>query len=697
MIRKIYLLLGMLGLIFTACSTVAEPELPTQISVPTATETPLPTVTPFPTDEPLPAAEDIIIPRTDADTPAQQAYLRVINASTQLGSIDFYVEYLAVATNLDYGRYTERGGIVAGTYNLRILRSGSLPSDPTLFEQEITIVGGQSIIFLIAGTPEAINLTTILESNDPLPRETSRTMMINAVSDSTNMVMLVNDVPQTAVTPYLQISEVTQIESGNTDFVFQDNGNEIATARFDIRERQNYTLVIFGEIARPETINAVALTSQAPGLTSISIVNGSPSVGIVDVYFSGILIESDAFFGEISVPQEILSGTYDISVYPTDTNPDEVEPIAGTQFIANPDEDVVLVIVGEPNSLRFVVYRNDPTPTFDDQARITFINALETLPSITLNTTRDFSLRLNYAAVSDTFIFETIPISFAWIRQVQDGQDVSFEEYSNFVPVAGTNYLYIFAGRGVEDPILLTFDVGTIGIPASVDVPPTVAPSRPTRIRVVNVWEGRQFEVRIDTNIIAEAIEYSKATNPLIMAPGPHTVSIYEPRFGDETIPEEFVWEVSQQFDVARDYTIVIYNGEQDLMMVLDDTDILVGSASAAMRLVVLDANQDSLFGLGFSQPTTEISQPDASEGYRRSLSVGVQQIIRNTPFLSASQAQRLPIGLHNIRIIDNETTSVAYTHIEYNIEGGVLYDVFLTENSETRETKSVIIPYPSP
>lgn len=680
-----------------------EPEvIPTQVNLPTAEPTLLQTDTPEPTDIPPPTPTALFIPDTVADDPDEQAYMRVINATAELGIVDVYVEALAIATNLSYGVYSDREDIASGRYKVTILPSGAFLSEPPLYEETLNIFGGESLIFVITGTLENITFTRLNESNEPLPNDTSRLMMVNALNGANNLTMLVDDLPQTSITPYLRISEVTTNPSQRVTLKFQNFEDILLEQLFDLRERQNYTMAIVGDINQPDDIRLLVLQSDAPGTTQISIINAAPSIGLVDIYFGDQLMVTGASYAENTVPETILSGVYEVRVFAQDANPEEVQPLTGTQFIANPDELMGLILIGEPNSLRFATYRSDPQPTYDNQARITFLNSLESVPSVSLQSTDErLDQRLTFGRTSNNFVIPVdTSISFTWIQQLRDSQDIALEDYSNFRPQPGINYLYIFAGRGYDTPILLTFEVGTLGF-ETVDIGDELEPTQPpittdpTRIRLLNLWEGRQLNVRVDGTMVAEGIEYSSVTNPLVINSGEHVVL-----FSDADGDFELI-ETTDTFEEGRNYVVVVYNNLYDPtieaeIIRFDDTEGFISSSTSGIRLVVLEALLDSQFGIGYSQPTSQLTQPDAEEDFRRSLTSGIEQVIRDIPEGNISDVERVPTGTFNIRIIDNREVALAYTHTEVTLEAGTIYTVFLWENPNTRQTTTVIVPYSS-
>lgn len=702
MTKRILSIFLLMVMIFVGCSSLNPDDgIPTQISVPTSEPTSPPTQTAAPTLEPLPQPTDLIIPQTDAVNPNDQAYLRTIHASPDLGFVDVYIEALAIGTNVGYGRFTEREGIVAGRYKLRILPTASFVTDITLYEEEITIFGGQSLIFVISGTAEDITVTTLNEPNEPLQNDTSRLLMINGLEGADNLVMLVDGTPQTSITPYLSISETTEHPAKTTEFTFQNGGSAVFDTKLDLRERRNYIFLMLGNLSRPDTLRFFAVTSDSPGITMVSFINAAPSLDSLDIYLGEQPLVRGASYSDMSEPQQFLSGTYDISIYPYEGNPDEIDPLTGTQLIANPGEQIIVILVGEPSNYRFITYRNNLQPTYTNRARITFVNAMESVSNILLRSS-DFRLEhtLGYGRLSETYDIDADQnLSFTWINQLDDSQDLVLEDINNFTPIAGQNYLYIFAGRGYDAPIIHASEVGTLDFAFEEVTPATPAPtSRPTKVRFVNIWDNRQFVVRLDGTIVAEGVEFGKATNPLIIESGEHTVAFHEPETDIKIL------EVVSDFEIAKLYSIIAYrnintdeNSPPDTQgdtLIIDDTKTTVSSISGGLRLTVLEAEAESRFGIGYSAPSPNISQPNAEEDYRRSLSIGIEQVIRNVTTNLASEIFSIPVGTFNLLIIDNEEVAISYIHPEYSIEPRILYNVFLREVSETGQTNTVIVPY---
>lgn len=683
---KISLIL-LISLLLAACGGTSDQELPTQIVVPTSTETPTPEISPTPTLTPLPTVE-FIIPDRIAREITDQAYLRVVNASPNLGVLDLYIESLAIATNLDYKTYTEQSGIVAGTYKIRIVATGTLLSTVPLYEQSITIEGQTSLILLITGTPEIPSLTVLQENSEPLQGNASRVSLLNAVIGANGMVMLANNAPLTPTVAFSALSDAIEFNTGINEFSFLNAGTQVVSGAFDLRARENYTMLVIGDLARTDTLEVIAFSNRAPGLTTITLVNASPSSGEVDFYIGKRLLLNSTAFAESSVPETVLSGAYDISIYPSGSDISIVEPLAATQFLANPDESIILILAGEANSLRFITYRNDSKPTYDNSARITFVNALESAPRVDMQSNFDLGVTLIYGQVSETFDLDIRATSFLWVRRVQDGQDVAVESFNEFIPTAGIHYVYVFSGRGFERPILIQQDVGTLGFSEEEEVLPTIAPSRPTRIRILNVWKDQPITVRLDDTIIAENLNYTDSTAWIIIPADLHTLSI------DDVETNGTIESIETVFNIAIDYSILVYNGTTKFY-ILEENDTVTDNASGFVRVINLSPNEGSLFGMGYSQPNPNINQPGIADDYRLSLPVGVLQAARDTLPLAASLISRLPAGQHNIRVIDNDEAAIAYTFIEFTIEAGTLYDIIVQEELDGNQVDPVIIPFP--
>src|SRR5262245_14720086 len=84
--------------ILVAC---AQQPVPTAVPTPVPpTATSAPTATPTQTPIPEPTQN---IPRTVAENPLDQAYIRIIHAATGVDSVDVYMEDLRFAGNVSYG------------------------------------------------------------------------------------------------------------------------------------------------------------------------------------------------------------------------------------------------------------------------------------------------------------------------------------------------------------------------------------------------------------------------------------------------------------------------------------------------------------------------------------------------------------------------------------------------------------------
>ncbi len=172
------------GILAAACSTTPteEPTLPTRAVVPspTATLTPTPThtLTPTPRRTPEPT---VILPESIADNPADQVYLRVIHTAPDLETVDVYVERLSIATNLTFGMATGQAGIAVGDYTVRVVPTGNRFNESPLLETTLQLEGGQTRMLLLTGTPDALTLTSIPESTDPLRSGQARATFIHAV------------------------------------------------------------------------------------------------------------------------------------------------------------------------------------------------------------------------------------------------------------------------------------------------------------------------------------------------------------------------------------------------------------------------------------------------------------------------------------------------------------------------------------
>lgn len=457
-------IVSLLWLFVTACTTTSPPT-PT----PTITFTPEPTLTPTATFTPAPTTPPIIIPNTEAQNPADQAYLRVVNAAPNSTKLDVYIEMLAIGTNLAFKQFTGQVGIEAGEYIIRITQTGGQPLRSALLEQNITIRGGDQLILLVTEVETELTIATVPEETAPLAHDEQRVSFIHAVPRGADFVV---EEDSDVITPQLTFGQTSPgiiIEARNPNFVLTSGEQTLQQIYAELEARHNHTFILVGNSLAPETLEIINFNTQAAGISRVRAINASVDIGEVTFLLGGIRLDEGLNYTEASERLELNSGSYQIEVYPNEADRSIVEPLITGRVNATADQDVTLILIGEPERLRVISHLEDSTPVLVGDSRIYFMNSLPNVPEIILQT-NELELPLNYGEISQAYDVGSGLYSFSW--STRDTVDESGEtlEGTEYELRSGTRYLYIFAGRTTNLPLIYEDFIGSLD-PDNPDVP----------------------------------------------------------------------------------------------------------------------------------------------------------------------------------------------------------------------------------
>ncbi len=691
-LRRVLFILFVL-LVVAACDTPATPDPP-----PTPTETPTltPTITstPLPQPTPLPRAIDM----TRATDPSQQAYMRVIHAAPDVPTFNVFVDRLAVATNLSYTQSTEPSGIVAGDYTLRV---ESVVESETLFQTSFSPKGGESLILLFTGTPDALKLSSFTESTEPLAKEQSRIAFIQAVEGSGNITMQQSDVDLTPPLAFGSAALPITLSSDSINLDFRSESGILFTYPITLQERVNYTLALVGQ---PDNLTIIKAEIRAPGSASIRAINAATSLISVDVVLDNLPLAGNLEFSRASERQDVPARIYTVNVYSAGADP--TTPLTTSQLIVNDDDIITLIVVGETEDLRVVDYREDLSPTSPTQTRVAFVNILSNVTNIRVETQAGPMQAvgdLGYAQPPQIAAFETAGIyTFFWNRveggvageQVETAQNVVFEP--------GRTYLYLVTGVIDRPPLILServgIDEGLEGL--ELGVTPTATPEIPTRVRFVNaVSGGLPMTFLLNESPIATGLAYSDGSEMNIANSGDNTIDAQVTESG------ETLGSIIATFDPASDYSIVAFGfGTQNIqLLVISDSDVVFGGNSPHFRLINTTGSNDAQFGLAYSTSTatdtnpSRLSESPAGELFRRSIPFGVTTILgmEARPGMS-STVLLAPLRSNDIHVVDLVTNEIAATIRQVDLQPGTHYDVIAFQHPESQLVEAFVLPYPA-
>lgn len=702
---RLFVLVCLLGI--AACTTNPESQQPLPTLFPTATEAAPPTSTPVPraSATPMPA-----VPRTIADTPSDQVYLRMVHAAPGVENINFEIERLTLAANLGFGVTTAPTGLVAGDYRLQIRASGASADVPPILEQSLQVRGGQTLILLFTGTPETPALITIPEINEPLNRGETRVTVIHAIPRGPDVALRQGGANLTPVFSFGQASLPVVIASGPSTLSMQSGEQSVFDYPATLQERTNYTLILTGRADDLSTASVITITNRAPGRGSVRVINAGRLTIPVDVYLDDFLIAGALESSRAGVRQPIIAAIYRATVYPAGSDPATTAPLTSSQINVNPDETLSLIIAGDESGLQIARVAEDVSLVRPGQARITFLNALPGTPtaSVTINGEPIPALSsLGYLQLSRPEQLVSQAYNFYWDRILsREANDTErLETADNIQLEAGFSYLYVLTGREIgQPPLIFSENVGVDEALADLlaDVQPSPTPRVPTRLRFVNAIDSAPLiDFLLGEVVIATGIAYRQSTDFLIGPSGFQQISI---RYaGTDTL----IAGIDFDFQVGVNYTIFAYGYENNQINLLPapEGDLpTITSDSARVRLVNLTQNRDLPFGLGYINAVEGSSLPpvlptDSGTGLvnRPSIFLNTNRLINSVDGNDTSRFSLLSPGIYDFLIIVPEENTLAASFNGVAIAPSTLYEVVIYQDSFSSVVRGFIIEYPRP
>ncbi len=689
-------------IVLAACQpNVDEPLPPTLAALPTvtpshtpepATATPIATATPEATLAPL--------PRSIADDPNQQAYIRVAQAIPQLPIVDVYIERLSIATNLRYGLATGQAGIEAGTYTLRVVPSGNRYNEEPILETQFMIEGAKSLILVLSGSIDDIRLNTYFESNTPLGQDTSRVSFIHAAASAPDLLITANDEALANGVTFGQAVEYLKVSAGRNDLRFINGETPLFEWRFELRGGFNYTFIII-EGETPQQLDVIEIATRAPSVTNIRFINALASAQSVDVYLDDMLMARLLTFGRSTDREQIQSQTYTLSIYPTGADPVNDNALLITPLRANPNETVSIILAGTDNNLRLITYRDDLSPVPEGEARVTFVHTVPDAPVARLESSAgpfagavgdlrygDISPSVTIAGGSEYSLF--------WNKVENNAPTDLLEEVNSVRFEAGRSYLYLFTGAMSAPPIVFSDPVGfEESIIRADEVEEfTPVPRLPTRLRVVNAFESEApVNVYLNDILLVEELSIGQSSELFIVPNGDNQLSA-------ELVAEES-YSVARELELfpEQTYTLFVYGTPLTAidMLLVDDGRLTFDGESPHLRLVNLTQGDIVPFGIGFMAPDNTLLPPGPDDDYRYYFTRGITHLIRDVTNGLASVPIRPPIGTYTYLVTDNSDNTVAWVFPPQSLEVGVHYDMIAFQDTQSRRVSAFLVRYPQP
>lgn len=692
-------LISWLGIALFAAACATAPPEPTPIPTDTPSPTPPPPTATI-TRTPFPTATPGIRPETIASDPAQQVYLRLVHAAPDVASVDIYIELLAVATNLNFGRATESTGIVAGSYALKIVPAGFGPDEQIIVQTRLTLQGSKSYILLFSGTTGTLTLSPFEENVEPLNSGESRVNVIHAVPRGVDFVLREGNNNLTAPVSFGQQSTPVILPSGIKNMIFLAGGNVLQTAAVDLRPRHNHTLILLGRGEDPSSLAVIEFSTRVTGRTTVRVINGSTALSSIDVTLNDALLAQNVGFGRASERSFIPANVYTVSVFAAGVNRAEVAPLTSTQLNANPDDIISLIVIGSAEDLRVVTRREDLSATASTQTRIAFMNAVPSVPRVRVELAGGpvpGVPDMGYGQVTAETVLSAGLLDFYWKAVESSGEAFDILEIANNVLLdAGRTYLYLFTGRIDTPPLIFSENVAIDNslLPVDPDAVLVPTPTAPTRVRFINALASGTFvDFLVDDTPLVTGITAENGSGFSQISAGDRIITVRNLNGGTLLARLEYA------FDQPGNYSVVVFGSEtatQIELLVVPDFNLLIDNQSSHLRLINVTQDGFALLGLGYGAPLDSVPVFSEEENYRQSIPLGVTRLLRDIENGQFSSQARGVVGTHSIVIFDTDRSAIAAYIPRVNLEIGVHYDVIAYQETGSLLVHTFIVPYPN-
>jgi hypothetical protein len=445
-------LLAVLVLIIAACGGDAD--------TPAPAHTPPPS--PLPAEVGLPSPTPQELPQTAA-APAEQALLRVVNASRGLPPLSVYLGETQIVAALRPGGYQRTAQkVAAGEQVLRVAGSGEEAAPPRL-EQAVSLSAGAAHVVVMAGGPGDLRLIVVEEDTSPLPAATARLRVVHALPDAGTLS--VQDGQRTIISAlsFGEASDAVTLAERGHDLSLLTADATLDEFDFYGMARHAYTVVLFPDPVADAEVGGVArveLRSRVEDEARVRLIHASPDLPSVDVTLGDTPLAADLAFRAASEWAVRRAATYQLRLLPAG-DPDAA-PILIKQITLRADEAVSLVLLGTQERLRLAAIAEDLSPTPVNAARLVFVNAAPGAVSIRVSTPSGPIPDLRpvpFAAASDPLLFHEGPAAFV----IETGSLASPREVERILErawQAGTVYHIIITDAPDALPLVLGTETG---------------------------------------------------------------------------------------------------------------------------------------------------------------------------------------------------------------------------------------------
>ncbi|MBI5666554.1 MAG: DUF4397 domain-containing protein [Chloroflexi bacterium] len=652
---------------------------------------PAPSASPTPditATSPPPTATAPAVQRTAAPspTPVGTTIVRFAHAAPDLPAITIYAGSNAVATNLAFGQSTEPTTIQAGEYTLRATESGSRSDAAPLFEQPLSFQANDSLLLVLTGTGET-PFQVFPQVVTPLGSGESAVTLINLLDDAppSYAVYQGDDIVATPNVP--DAIAPIRLSSGASALELRDGADTLLTLEDNWPEGIQRTLILAGDRSNPTTI---AVDTRAPGRTALRVLNATATA--VDVYLDATLLAAGVEPSRTTDRRDVITGAASVRVFAAGANPDSDSPLLNQPVTLDTAPNSTLYLLGSADKPLVAVYPDDLSPTLPGDARITFVNTLDHFPTVRLETGSGTLVTARFAEAPATTTLIEGSYSLIWIGTATDGSEATVELADDVQFDAGHRYLYLVTGRTDSPPLVLGDRVGVAGEAGEA----AVVAADSAQVRLVNALHDQPPVTFLAGDAPLATVDYGQASE-LVAVPQRSLVV-------GAQVNGSVLATADLTLDSGRPYTIVAYGAaaEQVNLLVISDTGLILAGDAPHLRLINASLDSDVALGLGYSEPAPAIENlPEGTDeptldDYRRSIPLGLFQLVNDVPGGAASGLILMSPGTFNLYVLDSNLSALAATLDFVDLQAGAHYDVFAYQEPDSPRVRAFLLAYPA-
>lgn len=665
------------------CGQSTPPDTPTQPATLTSIP-PTPTIRPTPPDE-----------NSTGNITRETVVVRIVNTAADTPPLNLYFGFQSIATNLEPGQFTEPTPVEAGEYIAKILPSGSRSSDPGLMETQLNLSGETAFLILITGNIGQYGLTVLPEKPEPLSAGESIIRFVNAIPEISDALLRSGEEDLTSRIGFEQTALSSVLQAGETPLELLSGDKKLLDYSIALEERMDYTLILAGKAEAPTII---AYSSRAPGKSTLRTINASSAINVVDVYLGDALFNSKIDYGRPTQRQSIASGDYIVQVYEAGADRTTVQPLLSELITFQADQNIALILLGSSDQLRIVPYIEDLSPTPPEEIRIAFLNTLDHLQSVHLETTGGPIPGIPELVYGSPTVISLNASNFSFYSTAVDANGVNntVEVVTNLQFEQGVSYLYLITGRLDNNPIMLSESVGVDSTLAnSVESQGTPQPRvQAAMVRFVNDLQDQTIvDFLVNNETAFPGLAFEQATELISISDLTPNIRVTVSGNAD------LLGENDVSLDENGRYTIIIYGADKSTVrfLVISDSDLVFDRLSAHIRLINLSPDIETQLGLGYalSSQSPEIILPSEPGAQRPLVTRDIQQSVNQSGGGSVSNPILMPLGVFNLYVIDSSRAEIGVVLANLTLEGGAHYDVVASQATNSNQAQAFLLKYP--